>query len=220
MARRSDIDKEAVERDYRAGQLSFAAICAKHSISKSTLARFVAEGGWTRDLTEAVKVATRAGLTEATIAEGKEKGLTAPPSVERLVQEKVGALVEQHASTIAEGVDAAAAVNVQVVMGHRRDIQRLKGLAGGLFAELEAVVGDPVQLQTLINMVADQDPDALPTIMKLANVGNRIASAQKLVNTFQQLIGLERQAYGLDDDSKNGADGSVEDVLRAVHGLG
>jgi len=200
MARRNDIDKEAIERDYRAGQLSFAAICKANNISKSTLSKFIKEGGWERDLTEAVKVATRAQVIQATI-------------------KQVQRTVDESADVIASGVDIAAAVNVQVVMGHRKDIQRLKSLAGELSGELEVIVGNPADLKDLVQAVREQEPDALPAVMRFASLANRVGTVEKLTATYTKLIALERQAFSLDDDGKNNADASVEEVLRAVHGL-
>lgn len=208
MARRSDIDKEALERDYRAGQLSFDAICSKHGVSKSTLSRYIKDGKWERDQSDLVRTATKAKILRQTAEEEVKQ------ERQKRIEENPGAAIEP----ISE-IDVAAAVNVKVVMGHRRDIQRLKSLAGTLTGELEALAGRPIELQQLIAVVSENQPDALQAVMKFASLNNRVATAEKLANTLTRLITLERQAFGLDEDSKNKSESGVEDLLRAVHGV-
>lgn len=63
MARRtstSGINWEAIEKDYRLGDLSMLALCKKHCISMLTLRRHMTELGIVRDYTPQVQAATRA----------------------------------------------------------------------------------------------------------------------------------------------------------------
>lgn len=117
MGRRSDIDWEAIERDYRIGQLSLRQIAAKHEVALSAIVRRQKKEGWTRDLTEQVKAQTKARLIDLAAKEAHEKGT-------------------QSIQADAESVHAAAATNAQIVSDHRKDIQaetsRSKKLASKL----------------------------------------------------------------------------------------
>jgi len=62
--RRVQIDWEAVERDYRVGQLSVREIARRHSLEASSITRKAKKESWTRDYTEEVRARTRAGLVE------------------------------------------------------------------------------------------------------------------------------------------------------------
>lgn len=205
MARRSTknaIDWEAVERDYRIGQLTVGEIVTKHGMSKSTLMARVAKEGWERDLSDAVKVATKAGIVQATINE-----LTAAA-----IEKKT----ERAAEVISSGVDVAAAANVQVVMGHRRDLARLKSVSLKMLNELESATDAVPALHELTAMVAENSPEALPALGKFVSLAGRVATSEKLTAAFNRIVTMERQAFGLDEDGKNKADTTVEEILRAA----
>lgn len=205
MARRSTknaIDWEAVERDYRIGQLTVGEIVTKHGMSKSTLMARVAKEGWERDLSDAVKVATKAGIVQATINE-----LTAAA-----IEKKT----ERAAEVISSGVDVAAAANVQVVMGHRRDLARLKSVSLKMLNELENATDAVPALHELTAMVAENSPEALPALGKFVSLAGRVATSEKLTAAFNRIVTMERQAFGLDEDGKNKADTTVEEILRAA----
>lgn len=132
MGRRSDIDWEAVERDYRIGQLSLRQLAAKHEVALSAITRRQKKEGWTRDLSEQVKAQTKARLIELAAKEAHEKGT-------------------QSIQADAESVQAAAATNAEIVSGHRKDIQaetaRSKKLAGKIDELMEkSVEGKDVAL--------------------------------------------------------------------------
>jgi len=61
----SKYDWEAIERDYRAGHLSIRHLADKHGIPESTVRSKAKSLGWERDLTEAVRTATRAKLSRS-----------------------------------------------------------------------------------------------------------------------------------------------------------
>ena len=62
--RKDQIDWEAIERDYRIGQLSVREIARRHEVEASTITRKAKKETWARDYSEEVKAKTRAGLVE------------------------------------------------------------------------------------------------------------------------------------------------------------
>ncbi|WP_048306466.1 helix-turn-helix domain-containing protein [Halomonas sp. PR-M31] len=60
----SKYDWEAIERDYRAGQLSIRHLAANHGVPESTVRTRARNLGWSRDLTRQVQAATRAKLAQ------------------------------------------------------------------------------------------------------------------------------------------------------------
>lgn len=103
MASRSDIDWDAVERDYRTAKFTLRELAAKHGVSHQAIAKRAKAKEWTQDLADAIRVATNARLTQelfdAAVANGR-----------RLVD-----------STVA----IAAEANVQVIQGHRKRLADL-----------------------------------------------------------------------------------------------
>lgn len=104
MGRRSDIDWEAIERDYSIGQLSLRQLAKKHEVTLSSITRKIKKDEWTRDLSEQVRTQTKAGLIR----------LAAENAVEKSAQSE---------QSDALSIQAAVATNVLVVSGHRKDIQ-------------------------------------------------------------------------------------------------
>lgn len=102
-------DWEAIERDYRAGQLSIRELSRSHGPSDTAIRKRAKRYGWTRNLAESVRSAVR----------------------DRLIQEEV------RGADIAAAVDAAAERGVTVVRMHRRDIRQAAEIVAGLFAELK-----------------------------------------------------------------------------------
>jgi hypothetical protein len=137
-------DLPAVERDYRAGQLSNREIARRHGRSESWVRKIAKENGWARDLAEAVRQRVREDLVrEGILANGD-----------------------------AEIVDEAAAIGVEVVRSHRRDIAKLRQAAAGLIDEL----GRDLKITERSRVISD------------------------LAATMARLIPMERQAFGLDED--------------------
>lgn len=171
--RRRRIDWEAIERDYRTGQFSLRELEIKHKAGYSDIFRRAKKEGWTKDLRDAVKAATSAAL----IAEVATKRAT-----------------EAQQSTT-DVVLAAAEVNKQVILEHRRRTAELSGDAAQAKAKLMA----------LIDTVAD-----------IREAGALAAALESLTRTNKALIEIERKAFNLDDDG-NGRDAeSFEDRVAGM----
>lgn len=123
MGRRNDIDWEAIERDYRAGQLSVRETGQKHGVAASSITRAAERNGWSRDLTAAVQARTSAKLLAP---ESPAQRNATPTQRSQLSPEQA-----------AQAVEVAAAANVAVILSHRSTIARLRALTDAMLAELE-----------------------------------------------------------------------------------
>jgi transposase-like protein len=94
-------DWEAIEREYRAGQLSIREIARRFDVSDTAIRKRAKAESWTQDLAEKVRKAVR----------------------EKLVR---GSSQDQRADR--EIVEEKAEVGFAVVTSHRADIQQLRGL--------------------------------------------------------------------------------------------
>lgn len=108
----SHYDWESIERDYRAGQLSIRHLAAKHDIPESTVRSRAKTEGWQRDLTEDVRLATKAKLSRTS-----RSGITHDDDM---------AIIEEASS------DAAA-----LVTEHRLAVARWRRISERLAATLE-----------------------------------------------------------------------------------
>jgi len=100
-------DWEAIEREYRAGQLSLREIGRQRGISDTAIRKRAKAEGWTRALAERVREQVRETLVRA---DGSRAGSRA---------------TREHDAEI---IEAAADRGMSVVMSHRRDITRLSEL--------------------------------------------------------------------------------------------
>jgi hypothetical protein len=158
MANRKPLDWEAIEREYRAGQLSVVEIAAQHSVSRAAIQKRAKKNKWSRDLREKIKERVAAKLVAPEVA----------------------------AATEAETVELAAARGVQIVREHRDSIGRAQRIVEKLFGELEL------------------SEIALPA--KSTVIGN-------LSNSLKTLIGLERQAFNLNEGDGGNDGGPVKLVV-------
>lgn len=244
--KRSSIDWEAVERDYRTTSLSLPQLAERHSVDKQTIFRRAKKFGWERDLTDPVRAATRAAIvTHAAIEaldklrENPEETLTLAvrpdqkrlfgPSVCELAEQEIAESDRQAGEAMADTVRLAAATNISVILGHRRDLMDLRSIAHSMMAELAQASASPEQLAAFAEIAAIaktghiEDPDerarrsekALEGFLKMVELPQRAGTLQKLADVVTRVITHERTAFGIDDDNNKGG-GDMEAALRAA----
>lgn len=118
--KRKQADWEAIEREYRAGQLSVSEIARQHGITEGAIRKKSKALGWERALAAKVRKAVREKLVRA---DGTK---------------------DQRASD-KDIVDGASKRGFEVITSHRRDLQQLHGLKRVLMDRLATVLegGDP-----------------------------------------------------------------------------
>lgn len=162
-------DWEVIEHAFRAGSLSIRAIAEKYGTKEGTIRSRAKRNGWQRDLTGQVKTATKAKLSRATSRTSVTQSRRA----------------REDASIIEEASDEAASV----VLRHRADLARWRGLANKLGDVLDEM---------------DVDADNHNWYARSLNAG---------VDAQLKLIKGERQAYNLDTDEKDAAVDTLSDLM-------
>lgn len=185
-------DWERIEAYYRAGLLSVREIAAAHQISHTYINTRAKKFGWVRDLSKRIQDKAEALVSTATVSSGV--------STETALSDK--AIVEANAEVIAG-----------IRLAHRKDISRSRSLAMALLGELEAQTGNIELFEQLGEMLRNPDDKGIDRLndlyQKVISTPGRIDGMKKLAETLKNLIGLEREAYGL----KTGEDGGAgEDV--------
>lgn len=123
MATKPKIDWEAIEREYRAGQLSIREIAKRNEITDGAIRRKAKVGEWQRDLSDQVREAVRSKLVRADVR-------TSTASVKDIVAE-------------------AAARGVDIVLRHRKDISRLNALKEKIATKAETILDTVTTLEDL-----------------------------------------------------------------------
>lgn len=176
MGRRNDIDWEAIERDYRAGQLSMREIAAKHKVAPSSVMRRSEKHGWTQDLTTAVQTRTKAKLLAHAKPERTEQSNATPAES-----------AQRNAQQAEQAVEVAAAANVAVILSHRESIAKVRALVDGMLGEL----------------VPPEDAKGAKGVEPLAK---RAPIVKQLAETLRIQISLERQAFNITDSAQDVTD--------------
>ena len=194
MAKRPDW--EAIESAYRAGVMSLREIASQHNISEGAIRKRAKRDDWSRDLNAKIKA--------------RSDDMVRKQEVRRQVRSE---------TTLSERVliEATAEVITNVRMEHRGDIRRARELANALFDELSAECADVAALEKLGELMIEPDDNGRDKLNELyravISLPERVKSAKALSETLKNLIGLERQAYGLDDMQPNKTASQLSDLM-------
>ncbi|WP_426725845.1 hypothetical protein [Enterobacter cloacae complex sp. 277I4] len=178
-------DWEAIETAYRAGVMSLREIASQQGISEGAIRKRAKRDDWSRDLNAKIQQ--------------KADDLVRKQEVRRTVRNE---------STLTERVliEATAEVIATVRMEHRGDIRRARELTNTLFDELGAQCADVSALEQLGDIMFDPDDkgrDRLNEIyQKVISLPSRVKSMKDLSDSLKTLIGLEREAYSIENKAE------------------
>ena len=181
------VDWERIEADYRAGILSLREIASPYQVTEGAIRKRAKRDSWERDL--AAKIQARA---ETLVRNAEVRKAVRDSSV---LTERV--IIEANAERIAQ------------VRGEHRAIGNRVGTLGlTLLSELEgqtASIDDLQNLGELLRAPDDAGMDRLNDLYrKVISTPGRVDSAKKVAETLKHAIGMEREAYGLDDGRGDG----------------
>lgn len=193
MARKT-IDWDAIELAYRSGVLSTREIGAQHDVSHTLINRKAKADNWDRDLSAKIKAKADAIVSKA--------GVSSEVSTETEKQ------------TIAANADLVAGVQ----LSQRKDIQRSRKMVMSLLDELEFQTDNMELLHQLGELLHKPDDKGIDKRNELFNkvisLSSRSGTMKSLAESLKTMVGLERQAFGIDDNKA--ADSPYEDQLRAL----
>jgi hypothetical protein len=195
MAAPKKVDYERIEPDWRAGIKSPAQLAAEYtkatgvSVSHTAIIKHFAKLGVPRDLKAKVQAKAEAMVSQAMVTGKVSKETTKPD---------------------AEIIETAALTVATIRLAHRVDIDRARKLAMKMLGELEAETGDGKSFEKLGELLqTGGDEDGAPAdpkrreklfeaYTKVVSLPARVDNAKKLAETLKTLIGLEREAYGIE----------------------
>jgi hypothetical protein len=183
--KRRRIDWEAVERDYRTGKFTLRELEAKHRAGYAKISARAKREGWTKDLADVVRQATKAALIAEVATARATEGQSEATSV----------------------VLAAAELNKQVILQHRAELRAARQIAMDLLAEVQSqrlLAADNELLAQVLAGEADdikQIAEAQRVVHKALATGSRVSSIKALAETLTKLHLGERTAFSLDEST-------------------
>ncbi|WP_447867249.1 hypothetical protein [Rahnella bonaserana] len=183
---RKETDWESIERDYRAGLLSVREIAAENGVSHVAIGKRAKRDGWERDLSAKIKAKAEALVTS--------RGVTTEVTVETQKTER-------------QIIEANAEVIANVRLSHRKDITRSRNVVLKLLDELESQTDNRDLFDELGEIMRTEDDKGQDKrndlYMKVISLPSRTKTMKDLSDSLKTLVGLERQAYGLDGEQSN-----------------
>jgi len=189
MSRKSAaIDWDAIERDYRVGQLSLRALASKHSVTAGAISKKAKARGWVQDASQEVRERTRAALVSAPVPPEAGSGNTV----------SIGRNVPTRAD-----IDTAVSTNLTIIHGHRSDIAAGRGLVGMLFDQLGEAAQARAEIEETIDRETADDSNGQrrARMLRAVSLPAHAAVLRDLSTALKNLIPLERQAFNLDETS-------------------
>lgn len=192
MAERKSIDWEAVEIQYRAGIRSLKDIGSEFGVSDAGILKRAKRDGWVRDLKSKIRAKADAKVSAS------------------LVSGEVSAQTKVAEAAV---IEAESTVQARIRLTHRTDINRARNLVMSLLGEVESQTNDPELFDRLGELVVDTGSDAesklLEAYRRVISTPGRIDGMKKLADSLKTLITLEREAYGLAEETPPPAPPSV-----------
>lgn len=169
---RNTADWEAIEREYRAGQLSVSEIGRQHGLSHTAINKRAKRDGWARNLSARVREEVSARLVSAEVAETNERA----------------------------AINTAAARGVEVVRQHRNDLGEGRKLVSRLLGELDESTTHRDEIAEAIEdeTADDQSGERRARMLRAVALPGRSGVIKDLSAALKNLIPLERQAFNLD----------------------
>lgn len=183
---RRKVDWEAIEPHYRSGIRSLKDIGAEFGVSAPAIVKHAEKSGWARDLTAKIQARADAKVNAAVV--------NGEVNVKAKILEKAV-------------VEANADMQAGVRLSQRSDIKRARNVVNNLMGELEHQAGVEnaillAELGELMRRPDDKGQDKLNDLyQKIISLPGRAKTMKDLGESMRVLIGLERQAYGLDAEA-------------------
>ena len=176
-ADRHQPDWEAIEREYRAGQLSVREIARQFEISHVAIGKRAKAEDWQRSLGQKVREAVTNRLVTSEVTSGNAR----------------------------EAVETAVLRSVEVVRQHRHAIARGRDLTLRLLDELDATTSHVGELEEAIEAetAGDKTGQRRAAMMKAVGLPSRAGVIKDLSAAAKNWVALERQAFNLDDGSSD-----------------
>lgn len=203
MAKKTDaIEWDLIERDWRAGVKSQAQMSKEYGVSRAAMQKHFEKRGITRDLGGKVRSAAATIVAQTVAVQASPPGATSSPAAEKDI------------------IEANAAMQSQIILQHRNDIQRSRRLSMALLNELESQTDHLDLIDQLQDVLHDPDDKGmarrLELLERLTSLGSRAGTMKSLADTLRSLVALERQAFGLDEKGDEDTGNGIEDVIKRV----
>lgn len=188
-----DVDWAAIERHYRANELSLNEIAKRYGVSRPGIQKRAEKEGWVRDLSKKIEQATQ---NKVVVAIAKQQVASELPVATKMAEK---AYVDAYS-------DAAAAVDSE----QRADVKRALSVQRAMLAELEQLSRPDLMvfLEAMANALDESGPtaqggwknDKINELYRyVISLAGRIKMAKELGAAHGVYLPLQRKMFKLDE---------------------
>lgn len=185
-------DWERIEVDFRAGVMSLREIAAPYKVTEGAIRKRAKRDGWDRDLGAKIQAKAEALVRKAEVRSEVRS--------ESAITDRQ--IIEANAERIAD-----------IQGGQKATAARIHRFGLTLLAELETQTVSVEDLEKLGELLRTEDESGRDSLndlyRKIISTPGRVDSAKKVAETLKHAIGLERQAYGLDQKRAEDPPGEI-----------
>ena len=183
MSRRSNVDWDSVEREYRAGIRSLADIGAEYDVSAPGILKKARKEGWDRDLSAKIQAKVEAKVNAALV----NKAVNA----DDLINERQ--IIEANAQTIADKV-----------LSQQKVVKKSVAFAESLLDEAIKVGVATDDLDKLGELMAAPDENGRDKLnelyKKIISMHGRVDAGKKIIEMLKIAVELERKVLRIKDE--------------------
>ena len=183
MSRRSNVDWDSVEREYRAGIRSLADIGAEYDVSAPGILKKARKEGWDRDLSAKIQAKVEAKVNAALV----NKAVNA----DDLINERQ--IIEANAQTIADKV-----------LSQQKVVKKSVAFAESLLDEAIKVGVATDDLDKLGELMAAPDENGRDKLnelyKKIISMPGRVDAGKKIIEMLKIAVELERKVLRIKDE--------------------
>jgi hypothetical protein len=198
MVEKRTIDWDLIEADWRAGVKTKQQMAQEYGVSRAAMDKRFAKLGIARDLGAKVRAKADALVAQAAVTQTVTPETTA---------------------TEREIIDTNATMQSQIILAHRRDIQRARRNTMLLLDELEHQTEHIDLYRELGELLAAPDERGqdkrLEIFQRAISLSSRSSTVKTLSDSLKNLVQLERQAFGIDERETEG-NSAIDDVIKRV----
>ncbi len=180
--KRARIDWEAIERDYRIGQLSIRELARRHDIEPSTITRKAKKENWARDYSDEVRARTKAGLVQ---------GMLDAAALQ--AQQDAHDQATQTHTALQSGIEIAVETNLRVLRDHQATIRTNSERLKTLTVKFDALADEIADIKEIATAAA-----AFESIVRSQK--NLVAMEREVLNIDDKDGGKERGLTDLATD--------------------
>jgi hypothetical protein len=184
VAEKRVFDWEAIQIEYAKGTRSNVDIAAQFGVSEGAIRKKARENNWAKDLSAQIRL-----------------------KAEQKVRQTEYEMSTSYKESRTNAVEVAAQQQADIILNHRTDIRKQRGLRDKLLdiCITQADSGD--DLERLADILDSGDTDKMQAAFRKAiSTPQQIENLKKLSEITKTLVGLEREAFGISDNSNGDAD--------------